>query len=749
MGCGGTKGISTPGGSASGSHHGSGPETENLLDKYTLGKVLGQGAFGVVYSCKRKDSKQEFAVKMIDKVESPLADIRREEEMLKKLAHPCVVKLHDVYYEKVFVYMVFDLYKGGDMIAGMQSHWQNKGQIIIPAVQRVGKQMLEGITWLHGKDVVHRDVKGDNYLMDRKDIADPECRIFLSDFGTVCDLPPGQRLNNSCGTKIYWSPEFYKLSYGLKVDCWAVGVVMFGLVTGRFPFKGQEDVNTKTVKLPRPRTPKEGEELITGLLTKSEEKRLTAAQAKDHPWLASIPSVASEIEEMDFKPDIKEQGANGGVADRRRQLVERLENARDNTVLKPASQIKGTFEVIDKYADRTVRYEWWPAKKVVDMGLLNEQGLKQETPEDIKLNVDRNTPGIIQMLTDHIDMSKFGQGTAKTADDLVHECQIGASQLMLDATTHKKVVRVVDIVLLRLVSKDKKILVQTSEKHQDRERNISQIPGTKKLPHENLSQVAKRVISDRLQMGTDCKVTLNPSSIESYEEEENSPSYPGLQTVYRKQIVEATAEVLGTKQSGAFKSTDQGITYSWTWLSEKACQQKNVKLRAPAKTGDISALVPAPVGFKQEELEEYLSKSGVDINKFGENNTKTLQEFSEELTKGEATLTRRNDGKVIRVVDVVVLKLAKSGGDLLVEVEETNHGVKKVLNRLPAVKRRSDENQFYSAQRVLSSVLKVDPNGITLNHTNVGIGEEEKDSPSYPGLASAYRKRIINAEVSG
>jgi len=80
---------------------------------------------------------------MIDKVDSPLDDIEREVSMLRKLAHATIVKLHDVYFEKVFVYMVLDLYKGGDMIEGMQTHWKLKGQIPIPTVQRVTKQMLE------------------------------------------------------------------------------------------------------------------------------------------------------------------------------------------------------------------------------------------------------------------------------------------------------------------------------------------------------------------------------------------------------------------------------------------------------------------------------------------------------------------------------------------------------------------------------------------------------------------------------
>merc|ERR1719359_1662498 len=107
------------------------------------------------------------------------------------------------------------------MIEGMQSHWKSKGQIPLPTVQKVSKQMLEGIAWCHKNHVVHRDVKGDNYLMKVRDISVPDNQIYLSDFGTVVDLQPGQRLKVTCGTKVYWAPEFYAMNYSFKVDVWA------------------------------------------------------------------------------------------------------------------------------------------------------------------------------------------------------------------------------------------------------------------------------------------------------------------------------------------------------------------------------------------------------------------------------------------------------------------------------------------------------------------------------------------------
>merc|ERR1719394_335020 len=112
-----------------------------LLDQFKLGSIVGQGAFGVVYLCEHRQTKTQHAVKMVDQVETPLPEIKREVEMLTKLAHPCVTKLVDTYFEKVFVCMVMDYYKGGDMMKGMSRHWVSKGMIAMPAVKRLVKQM--------------------------------------------------------------------------------------------------------------------------------------------------------------------------------------------------------------------------------------------------------------------------------------------------------------------------------------------------------------------------------------------------------------------------------------------------------------------------------------------------------------------------------------------------------------------------------------------------------------------------------
>lgn len=733
-----------------------------LLDNYVLGAVLGQGAFGVVYSCKKKTTVEEYAVKLIDKVESPMSDIKREVQMLQMLAHPCVVKLHAVFYEKVFVYLVMDVYKGGDLIGGMQAHWKAKGQIPVANIQIVAKQMMESIAWLHSKNVVHRDIKGDNYLMDIKQIEDPKVRVYLSDFGTVIKMNGDERLTQSCGTKVYWSPEFCRLSYGLKVDVWAVGIVMFGLFSGKFPFKGEPEIKNKEIVV-NTRAPRPASELLLAILTKDEKKRFTAQQAVDHPWFAALPASyptqTAEDKEMNFQPEMKEREPNAGVTDRRRELVERLgHSAASKPHALPFAIIKESFSVTD--GAKVFKYEWWPAAQCESQGLTAFPAAKKASEQDMQADIDTSTDGIKDQLQQHnISISAFGKDKAKTLPEFVNEIQNGLARLMLDATQHKKIVRVVDIVLLRIRYTGPggtKFLIKTSETLADgRSRDdLVVLPGTKKEPAENSRQVAIRVVDERLNMA-DSKIKYYFQNREEFEDSEMSPSYPGVLTVYRKEIVDCVISTtdatilkrIGAQDSSEYQSKDtRGVGRTFRWMDEKECKQHNVKIRAPKEAGEISALVHPPIGLDQEALSDFLRSQGVDPELFGENGTKTLKEFSEELTKGEATLSKQG-GTITRVVDVVVMKIVKPNGDVLVSTEEVVNGQSKKLERLPAAKRRSDENQFLAAHRVITKVLQMDETYITIIANEVKMVEEEAASTSYPGVKTFYRKRVVTARL--
>lgn len=152
--------------------------------------------------------------------------------------------------------------------------------------------MASSINYLHKECIFHRDVKCDNFLCDRGDIVDPNCRVVLADFGTAVPCKPTDRLHEKCGTKIYWSPEFYKLEYSLKVDIWAMGVVVYGFLHSKFPFSSEREVQNKQVTVPKG-TPQECHNFLSSILEKKEGKRADASEVMADPWIKGAVTQAS------------------------------------------------------------------------------------------------------------------------------------------------------------------------------------------------------------------------------------------------------------------------------------------------------------------------------------------------------------------------------------------------------------------------------------------------------------------------
>merc|ERR1719362_860175 len=326
-------------------------------------------------------------------------------------------------------------------------------------VGNASRQMMESISWLHSKGVVHRDIKGDNYLTDRQDLGDPECQIYLSDFGTATDVKESQRLHFKCGTATYWAPEFVKLDYSLKVDVWAFGVIMYGLITGRFPFKNEDDITHKKINIPS-RANADCASLLLGLLERNESLRLTAAAALVHPFCAGAAEARTArkqtIEEMDFSPEVREQGAHTGIDKRRKELVGRLEEACGDGVklalvtFKDLRQ-KNKYQLVQRQNDRTSELEWFSQERADQLNLHDHTNARPYQ-DDARSNAESSTADIKKTLEEHgISTDGFGTGKAKSCEEFVLEVQRGASRLMLDATQHKSLVRVVDSVLLRVM----------------------------------------------------------------------------------------------------------------------------------------------------------------------------------------------------------------------------------------------------------------------------------------------------------
>lgn len=254
-----------------------------LQDHYTCaGPAFGEGTFGVVLQMRHKQTGKVYAVKAIDRSMTPEVDIKSEVDLLKKVSSPFTVRLHTTYIDEQFAALVMDAHHGGSMEVGMQRHWTEKGQIPIPVVLRITGRMLKAAHWLHRKNVIHRDLKPDNFLLACKDIDDPACQAILGDFGSARVLKPGQRLAKRLGTRPYMAPELFRGSYGLAVDVWALGVAVYEMVSGAFC---KQAMGSTPSRFPDTLTD-ECISFLRTLLAQNEFQRSTAERALEHAFLS-------------------------------------------------------------------------------------------------------------------------------------------------------------------------------------------------------------------------------------------------------------------------------------------------------------------------------------------------------------------------------------------------------------------------------------------------------------------------------
>mmetsp|Transcript_7369 Transcript_7369/g.18499 ORF Transcript_7369/g.18499 Transcript_7369/m.18499 type:complete len:388 (-) Transcript_7369:35-1198(-) len=303
----------------------------SMYDVYEVGGKIGHGTFGAVYACWLRDAeeehREELAVKIVDLQSSAAIAAEAHQSaydelvILRRIKHPNIVELKDIFEEKNFLYVVMERLLGGELF---QVFCDKNSVVLESDIARVGLQVLRALQYLHGTGIVHRDVKPQNVLL-----ASPSpqhartlesAEIKLIDFGLahkfetgcVCGAEP--QMNLVCGTPAMCAPEIWALqdtdkaqawkrlygeSYGPKVDVWATGVVLYMALLGRHPFAEREvcKLMTKVCDpkgLPNYQAKNAAYQVtagckrfLAGLLEKSQRLRPTASAALKDSWLTS------------------------------------------------------------------------------------------------------------------------------------------------------------------------------------------------------------------------------------------------------------------------------------------------------------------------------------------------------------------------------------------------------------------------------------------------------------------------------
>ncbi|XP_006015126.1 serine/threonine-protein kinase BRSK1 [Alligator sinensis] len=251
---------------------------------YRLEKTLGKGQTGLVKLGVHCITGQKVAIKIVNREklsESVLMKVEREIAILKLIEHPHVLKLHDVYENKKYLYLVLEHVSGGELF----DYLVKKGRLTPKEARKFFRQIVSALDFCHSYSICHRDLKPENLLLDEKN------NIRIADFGMASLQVGDNLLETSCGSPHYACPEVIKGEKydGRRADMWSCGVILFALLVGALPFDDDnlrqllEKVKRGIFHMPH-FIPPDCQNLLRGMIEVEPEKRLSLEQIQKHPW---------------------------------------------------------------------------------------------------------------------------------------------------------------------------------------------------------------------------------------------------------------------------------------------------------------------------------------------------------------------------------------------------------------------------------------------------------------------------------
>ncbi|XP_048455681.1 MAP/microtubule affinity-regulating kinase 3a isoform X9 [Rhincodon typus] len=204
------------------------------IGNYRLLKTIGKGNFAKVKLARHILTGREVAIKIIDKTQlnpTSLQKLFREVRIMKCLNHPNIVKLFEVIETEKTLYLVIEYASGGEVFDYLVAHGRMKEK----EARAKFRQIVSAVQYCHQKQIVHRDLKAENLLLDA------DMNIKIADFGFSNEFTVGSKLDTFCGSPPYAAPELFqgKKYDGPEVDVWSLGVILYTLVSGSLPFDGQ------------------------------------------------------------------------------------------------------------------------------------------------------------------------------------------------------------------------------------------------------------------------------------------------------------------------------------------------------------------------------------------------------------------------------------------------------------------------------------------------------------------------------
>ena len=292
-----------------------------LVKDLTLLKCLGKGSFGDVYLTSKQGTKQKFATKQIDKrfTTNPLGKkyFDNEKNILNELDHPNIIKLYEVHETTQYHYLVMELCNGGGLSECLDFYQKKyKKPFSEEVVQYLMRQIVSAINYLHNKNILHRDIKLDNILVnfdneeDKKKKNMLKAKVKIIDFGFARHLQSGDLAYSTLGSPINMDPGILRklnkmensrnYGYDQKADIWSLGTICYEMLIGKCTFDAESmkellsKVESGNYFLPTTLS-KEAVSFLNGMLQYDLKKRLSSEQLLNHKFLTKPYSDLTKI----------------------------------------------------------------------------------------------------------------------------------------------------------------------------------------------------------------------------------------------------------------------------------------------------------------------------------------------------------------------------------------------------------------------------------------------------------------------
>ncbi|XP_024974266.1 CBL-interacting protein kinase 2 [Cynara cardunculus var. scolymus] len=369
-----------------------------LMERYELGRLLGQGTFAKVYFARHLRTGQSVAIKVIDKDKVSrvglINQIKREISIMRLVRHPNILLLYEVMATKTKIYFALEYAKGGELFDKVA-----KGKLKEHTARKYFQQLINAIDFCHSRGVYHRDLKPENLLLDENE------NLKVSDFG-LSALAESKRqdgmLHTTCGTPAYVAPEVINRGGydGDKADVWSCGVILYVLLAGYLPFHDSNlvemyrKIGKSEFRIPN-WFPPEVRRLLLKILDPNPISRISIAKIKENPWfqkgkIAREPR--NETENKVLVPPPSSDGASGSSITDPEENQEVMNppnmNAFDIISLSPGFDLTALF--VEPRQKKEARFTIWQPASIIISKL-------EDVAKLLRMKVSKREAGLLKI----------------------------------------------------------------------------------------------------------------------------------------------------------------------------------------------------------------------------------------------------------------------------------------------------------------------------------------------------------------